>query len=47
MARDYTKYSVDNETFVGKGKLARLVLEKFIVANGHMSLAEFHGGFQG
>lgn len=46
MARDYTKYSVDNETFVGKGKLARLVLEKFIVANGYMSLAEFQGIFK-
>jgi len=46
MARDYTKYSVDNETFVGKGRLARLVLEKFIVANGHMSLAEFQEIFK-
>ena len=46
MGRDYTKYSVDNETFVGKGKLARLVLEKFIVANGHMPLAKFQEIFK-
>lgn len=46
MARDYTKYSVDNETFVGKGKLARLVLERWIYENGHRTLAQLQEIFR-
>lgn len=46
MGRDYTKYSVDNETFVGKGKLARLVIEQWINANGHRTLAQLQEIFK-
>ena len=46
MARDYTKYSVDNETFVGKGKLARRLLEQWINRNGHRTLAQLQEIFK-
>lgn len=46
MARDYTKYSVDNETFVGKGKLARRLLEQWINHNGHRTLAQLQEIFK-